>query len=315
MPMKKKAFSCIMMLMISIMTCMAQTMKSHTVQRGETLESIAKKYGVTVEAIKEANPNMGGYFYVGMGLKIPEKETKVETVKTEVEKVEVVVPTPVHDTTVSTTERIVYSEAPQQPVASNNDSIKGSREENVIREGTWEVAARFGWHALDYKEGMDVNGWGNYFTLGANYFISEQAYLKICAGYGFATKSKGNQTKGGRTRVEMHNIRIPISINLLIPMGGYRGFAIGAGPYLDYVVYGKSEYTYTELGTKIKTKTIKTKFSDIDGANSTIWGIQMQATLMFSESFGIYGEYGWGLTERYKDNKENYWSVGIAYSF
>ena len=112
MPMKKKTFSCIMMLMISIMTCMAQTMKSHTVQRGETLESIAKKYGVTVEAIKEANPNMGEFFYIGMGLKIPEK-------KSEVEKVEVVpaesVEAPLTET--NTTESVI---TPENAIVNNS---------------------------------------------------------------------------------------------------------------------------------------------------------------------------------------------------
>lgn len=47
---------------------------THEIQRGETIESIAKKYGVTVEAIKQTNPNAGDYFFAGMKIKVPTSE-------------------------------------------------------------------------------------------------------------------------------------------------------------------------------------------------------------------------------------------------
>ena len=64
-----------MMLMVCATISLAQT-KSHTVTRGETLESIAQKYGVTTEAIQQANPNMGSMFFVGMKLNIPEPQMR-----------------------------------------------------------------------------------------------------------------------------------------------------------------------------------------------------------------------------------------------
>ena len=45
----------------------------HEVQRGETLASIAKQYGVTEQMIKDANPQAGNLFYVGLKLNIPSK--------------------------------------------------------------------------------------------------------------------------------------------------------------------------------------------------------------------------------------------------
>lgn len=51
----------------------AQTESQHTVQRGETLESIATKYGVTVDALKQANKDAQQYLYAGMKLVIPQK--------------------------------------------------------------------------------------------------------------------------------------------------------------------------------------------------------------------------------------------------
>ena len=58
----------------------------HKVQRGETLSSIAKQYGVTEQMVKEANPQMGDLFYVGLKLNIPKKEdVENETKKEKVE--------------------------------------------------------------------------------------------------------------------------------------------------------------------------------------------------------------------------------------
>lgn len=49
----------------------AQTRQTHTVQRGESLESIAAKYGVSTQAIRDANPQMTAIF-VGYKIIIPE---------------------------------------------------------------------------------------------------------------------------------------------------------------------------------------------------------------------------------------------------
>lgn len=57
----------------------------HEVQRGETLASIAKQYGVTEQMIKDVNPQMGNLFYVGLKLNIPKSiETKVNDKNKEV---------------------------------------------------------------------------------------------------------------------------------------------------------------------------------------------------------------------------------------
>lgn len=56
----------------------------HVVQRGESLESIAEKYGVNVQQIKEVNPNMGNLLYAGLKLNIPEGlQERVSNKKTE----------------------------------------------------------------------------------------------------------------------------------------------------------------------------------------------------------------------------------------
>lgn len=53
-----------------ILSAEAQT--KHILERGETLESIAKKYGVTTQQIIELNPEVATFTYIGMELTIPE---------------------------------------------------------------------------------------------------------------------------------------------------------------------------------------------------------------------------------------------------
>jgi len=68
----------IAVMLLSFTALMAQQI-THTIKRGETLESIAQKYNVSVDAIKEANPNVANMIFVGMKLTIPEKsKPKVE---------------------------------------------------------------------------------------------------------------------------------------------------------------------------------------------------------------------------------------------
>lgn len=64
------------LLCTACMLSMAQNQTiTHVVQRGETLESIAEYYKVSVEDINKANPNADGMVYVGMKLNIPTNST------------------------------------------------------------------------------------------------------------------------------------------------------------------------------------------------------------------------------------------------
>lgn len=76
----KKILVCMFML-LPFMSIMAQQV-SHTVQRGETLESIAKKYNVSVYALTQSNPDAKDVFYVGMKLVIPNTKATQKEVKT-----------------------------------------------------------------------------------------------------------------------------------------------------------------------------------------------------------------------------------------
>jgi hypothetical protein len=68
----KKFISILFMLMLGVsMPCLAQSTKEHVVQIGEDFASIAEKYGITEQQLKDLNPKNRGVFYVGMKLKVP----------------------------------------------------------------------------------------------------------------------------------------------------------------------------------------------------------------------------------------------------
>ena len=68
----KKFISILFMLMLGVsMPCLAQSTQEHVVKVGEDFESIAEKYGITVQQLKDMNPKHRGVFYVGMKLNVP----------------------------------------------------------------------------------------------------------------------------------------------------------------------------------------------------------------------------------------------------
>ena len=86
--MKYKSFLTIAFLLCTT-TSIAQQKNKHTVQKGETIESIAKKYNITVANLQEANPDIDILFYVGLKLDIPQNRqsaTSVEHSDTQVVK-------------------------------------------------------------------------------------------------------------------------------------------------------------------------------------------------------------------------------------
>ncbi len=58
--------------MISLLMGIVVFAQTHTVERGENLQSIAAKYNVTVAQLVDANPGADKLFYVGLKLNIPE---------------------------------------------------------------------------------------------------------------------------------------------------------------------------------------------------------------------------------------------------
>lgn len=71
----------LLVILLSAMSATAQTQTTHEVQRGETLESIAQKYGLATEALLQTNPDAADMFFTGMKLRIPAGRTTTQQVQ------------------------------------------------------------------------------------------------------------------------------------------------------------------------------------------------------------------------------------------
>lgn len=76
----KKIFLSVLFSTVSMFAMAQSQTVTHVVQRGETIESIAEFYKVSVEDINKANPNADGVVYVGMKLNIPASTTTTKDV-------------------------------------------------------------------------------------------------------------------------------------------------------------------------------------------------------------------------------------------
>lgn len=76
----KRLMAIVAIILVGI-SALAQNVRKHIVDRGETLASIAEKYAVSTEEIVKLNPDAAQFVYVGMELTIPKVEKKVEIVE------------------------------------------------------------------------------------------------------------------------------------------------------------------------------------------------------------------------------------------
>lgn len=124
----KRLTPILLMLMLCIsLPCFSQSVE-HVVDVGETFESIAQKYGMTEQQLKEANPKYRGVFYVGMKLNIPQKYANPTTSTPQAQQS----PEPQEETVVpqQTTEpqqasALEQSEESKQTFAFNSEADEG----------------------------------------------------------------------------------------------------------------------------------------------------------------------------------------------
>lgn len=178
----KRLLTSILML-LSVMVMQAQQVV-HTVQRGETLESIAEKYHVTKETITQNNPNATDAFYVGLKLYIP--TTQSENVPQHVGQSQ---RETIQESTPSY-ENNDYSRN-QQSDYSYSKSPSSSTTTSVLKPQKQEAAADVQYHAIDNGWGIGISGGGSYFLFGYDYYFGKTNEL-ISSNIGMEIYAGGN---------------------------------------------------------------------------------------------------------------------------
>ena len=78
--MKRHIFTLAMIAVMALPSSIYAQSRNHTVKRGETIETIAKKYRTSSDELLKLNPDAAKFFYTGMKLMIPDNSLKVETI-------------------------------------------------------------------------------------------------------------------------------------------------------------------------------------------------------------------------------------------
>lgn len=240
-------------MILSVLLCtvcvftMAQSQTvTHVVQRGETIESIAEYYKVSVEDINKANPNADGIVYVGMKLNIP------------------------------------TSSKPQ--IVSNNDNQGGStytQENNIKHHSNNKVYQEHKYKAAkneDEKVGKYefagelgfgfIKGADNFMyeaTVGANYRLPYNLYIGARIGYNSANYTGLIKIEGQNINAKQkyHLLEIPIEFGYslknesetlgLIPFVGFNTNIGLSGKYKQRILGtgGKEEPQKVKIGGKV----------------------------------------------------------------
>lgn len=204
----------------------------HTVKRGETLESIAIKYGVTVEAIKSANPTVN-YIFSGIKLEIPQIVTEKDNYDEDEYRNEVV------ETTVNDGISVNYSK--------KQDSYGAKAGNNVFIDFVPSIYGVFSNFASSGTSPKGTMGFGVdmafQFVAGDKIgFIPKNYYIEGSLGYSMR----------GSAAFPMHYLNLKIS-----PIGyryGIFDFVLFAnlGAYIGYSPSGIQTYRY-QFNTNIDT--------------------------------------------------------------
>ncbi len=253
----KKIFLSVLLCTVCMFTMAQSQTVTHVVQRGETIESIAEHYNVSVEDINKANPNMDGVVYVGMKLVVPVGATSTITEATAQQK------SPKATTRTSPTSFNKSQSENNQQTAHTTSSSKDLWKLRVIAGLTSSS-----WTGKDFKDGeIDTDNRRAYAKNKAIYqfhagLIADYVFSKnVYAGLGIVFNQSGYKqdyliTSGqywddeggnydGEQAVKMttNKFDIPIHIGGMYNLSSDTRLFLEVGPYFSYAISGNKKRT------------------------------------------------------------------------
>ena len=288
-------------------TFMMAQQKFHTIQSGETLESIAKKYKVSLEDLKRANPEAVIKLYDGMELVIPQSGKGKKEVD-QVDKSETNYQ-PVQEYSSD------YS-SPDQNMAYSTSMIDNENNKGeVSRKNTWHFTFRLGPSFFKGEKNSSGTGKNRSFStsnstgyevsLGAHYYFMENFYGSAMLGY-YETYFANYAIQYGSSlsvKSSSKNIQLPIELGVELPISRLFGFILEAGPTLLYAVDG---YVETN-GTKKSFSEIE-KDSKIDRFSAIL---KLGGGLKFG-AFRAQAFYAIPLTKVEGGEKKGFWGITLG---
>lgn len=224
-----KLFAAAGLLIAFSVTGYSQDTITHLVKRGETLESIAERYGTTSDSILALNPDASDFVYVGMALKIPVVKSE-QTV-----------------------------EAPSAVLDAKHDiELETSGENAVISKSSMYdglvVCFELEWNFLNKGENMEsatsssVGG-----SAGFNYFFSRLYVGGRIGAVGQTVTTKLSKTE----KIEAKNVIMYFPAEVGYALGSER-FAVIPNAGLELMTSVKSKVIYKELAKVVSKEDGKT---------------------------------------------------------
>lgn len=289
MTMVKKIILSVLLCTVCMFTMAQSQTVTHVVQRGETIESIAQYYNVSVEDINKANPNADGVVYVGMKLNIPTSSDFSKTTPKEAPK----------------------NMAPIQKQVTENHTenyVKhNDTQNNDEKVGKFEFAGELGFGFIKGADNFMYEA-----TVGANYRLPYNIYVGARIGYNSANYIGLTKYEGRSIEVEQkyHFLEIPLELGYSLKNTSE---TLGVIPFVGFNtnigLSGKNKLR--TLGTGGKTESQKVKIGGKVGLGARVgvrvclWG------------FDITGSYQIPLNDKQKGwfGKDAFPEITLAWGF
>lgn len=254
---------------------MAQTQSmTHIVQRGETIESIAEYYHVSVDDINKANPNADGLVYVGMKLVIPADLSKTNAKE---------------NTTSENTTR------PSNNVTSSVKAMQYTEDNKVkITEENFKEGLQFARikASLLFPTEIEKSSLGHYRSSYNLSFVIEGEYVfnrNLFTGFGLGYMGSGScnsdrvEDRYQQFQSNYNYIVIPLSVGYRVPLTKNSNVDFYTGPAATIALSG-----YTKTRNSTSSEWEKTTLKDMKnvkyfvpywnvGARINLWGIELGA--------------------------------------
>ena len=287
--MVKKIILSVLLCTVCMFTMAQSQTVTHVVQRGETIESIAQYYNVSVEDINKANPNADGVVYVGMKLNIPTSSDFSKTTPKEAPK----------------------NMAPIQKQVTENHTenyVKhNDTQNNDEKVGKFEFAGELGFGFIKGADNFMYEA-----TVGANYRLPYNIYVGARIGYNSANYIGLTKYEGRSIEVEQkyHFLEIPLELGYALKNTSE---TLGVIPFVGFNtnigLSGKNKLR--TLGTGGKTESQKVKIGGKVGLGARVgvrvclWG------------FDITGSYQILLNDKQKGwfGKDAFPEITLAWGF
>ena len=278
----KRFFLSVLLCTVCVLAMAQSQTITHIVQRGETIESIADYYKVSVADINKANPNADGIIYVGMKLNIPASTSPKNETRTE-----------------KTTTSGISSNENTSYVLQSSTTKKSYDNETTLGLQFARVKASY-----LFPTEMEKSSRGHYRSSYNLSFVLEGEYVfnpNIFAGFGLGYMAQGscnsdrNQDEDGiryqQYKSQYHYVMVPLSIGYRMPITKNVNIDAYTGPVVTCVVAGNSQYR-----TSTSEKWNKTKLKDMKNVKyfTPFWNIGARVNLW---SFELGAEYWYLLTK------------------